>query len=869
MHHDRTAHALGVGQPNVVSGIVRRTIVQCRAALANGDFAGARQDVSRELDSGVALSPQDRAALALMLARLLAAQGQLSAAEQRLSPILDDLREGHSAAAHIFCASAVELAAQGDLEHALDLTLRAERLAPVDMQVQTNTADLYVGLVPALILDDTATAEVPDALVIRVLQLLIQRFVAAPTNAQLAHALALLAEWWATTDEVRALKLAVREVEQGDSGLRQRDEGHSAFDPWQWAIRCWVLLAFTDAYWQLWHQHLADVRGEPGSRASRESDVHVAPETSLERIRRLHERLREIYRQPDSPLHDPLRADRHQRYLVELETEHRGAQALADLMAVAPDRLRSSGFVGPLAGIGLLAAIGRSSALQQFIAQHPPSLCDGPEDRDLGPLERLRQSLSPFSPMYAMHELGWASETEAYCRQLAEANSEPRQYLCSLLCQRARAALDGGGVAEARTSCVEALRLSPRSDAVLNLFADISLARVNEALVASRTDFAQALKLSKEDLAEAPGFGRLKDVVAHVLRSHAQHLRNLLGDLPWSVADARRISALQNEAWRLDPDPELVHWTLGASRQLVAALVGDLDTTSAAAFEEAEAIVMGVERTFAGEPSVDALRVGFLRTHVTWHLRSDERIALLRGKTQLIETLARQVERAWNLDRERVERDEMWTVISFAQLAEAYIPSGEWPATLTPYDAGLALVARGLRLIPGHPELMSTQAELLRLKGTAIINREGGYDGAVLGDASKSRVLGLYAQSWTLDASSAERALAMARSCVVIRELGTAERYAHAAVLLEPDNAAARDLWAYMRAQPTYEAAARDSDYAEHLIDQGRYRDAVAYLRRADQTLIRVGYDPAWEPFVELHRIVRHNLAVLQRSGFW
>src|SRR5690242_16685393 len=117
MHYDRPANTLGVEQSNIVSGIVRRTIEQCRAALADGDLAGARQNISRELDSGVALSPHDRAALALTLARLLAAQGHLNAAEQCLSPILDDLREGHSAAAHIYCARAVELAAQGELEH--------------------------------------------------------------------------------------------------------------------------------------------------------------------------------------------------------------------------------------------------------------------------------------------------------------------------------------------------------------------------------------------------------------------------------------------------------------------------------------------------------------------------------------------------------------------------------------------------------------------------------------------------------------------------------------------------------------------------------------------------------------------------------
>lgn len=144
-------------------------------------------------------------------------------------------------------------------------------------------------------------------------------------------------------------------------------------------------------------------------------------EAALTRIRRLHERLREIYRQPDSPLHNPARAERHQQYLVTLETERKSAQVLTELMSSASDKLRACGFVGPVAGIGLLTGIGRLSGIQQFLIQQVPleNTDTAYPDTAATAMERLRQCLSPFSPMYTMHDLGWADEAEVYCRHFA------------------------------------------------------------------------------------------------------------------------------------------------------------------------------------------------------------------------------------------------------------------------------------------------------------------------------------------------------------------------------------------------------------------------------------------------------------------
>lgn len=863
---DRTGVEQDAGsQFELASEALRRA----QTLLSRNEISGAAEILIDALDDTRLTGLSLRAPLALLLARLLAAQGHLAAAVKCLASVLDYVEDRRSAA-HIYCARAVELAAQGELSPALNIARKAEELAPSDDEIRAHVEDLYTVVVPAFVLTSTAAvdgASMSDVLVADVFQRLILRFKSVPNNLQLAHVIALVTERHAIRADTQALQTAMETAENNGYSQRQVQYDDGEFDAWHWAIRCWVLLAFRTAYWQRWYRHLIEVRGE----SERDDvDLHAVGDAALARIRQLHERLREIYRQPDSPLFNLERAERHQRLLVALETERKSAQVLTDLMESAADRLRACGFVGPIAGTGLLAAIGRLPALQQFLLQQASSASTGTGNTVSAAVERLRQSLSPFSPMYTMHEdLGWPIEAEAYCRRLAASNAEPRTYLASLLCQQAGAALDEGDIVQARKSCIEVLHLAPADNTALELFAKVSERRVQDALATNRTNFAYALRLAKQDLAEAPSERRLNAVVARVLRLHAQHLLDLLGDAEPNVLDAKRILALQNEAWGLDPDPEWQKWTLAGAMMVVAALAADPKKANATTFDEAEATVSRAEHMFAGDAGVVALRVGLLRTRVNWHLLDEGRIALLRGKTQQIQSLAGQVERAWNLDRERNEDDQRWTAISFAQLAEACVADDGWPATLAPFDSALALIARAVRLVPGQLILIGVQAELLRRKANALINLEGGFDGAVLSDAAKRMVVSLFAQSWKLDASMASRGLAIAHACAAIGEYAAAEWYAHAAMTLEPANAEARDLWALIRARPTYDAAARDEDYAEQLIDQGRSREAVGYLMRANDTLARSGYDPDWETFAELHRVVRHNLDVLRRAGFW
>lgn len=847
------------------SEVLRRA----QAMLSRNEISGAAEILIDALDDARLTGLSLRSPLALLLARLLAAQGHLAAAVKCLAPVLDYV-EDRLSAAHIYCARAVELAAQGELSPALNIARKAEELAPSDDEIRAHVEDLYTVVVPAFVLTSTAAADgagMPDVVVADVFQRLILRFQSAPNNLHLAHVIALLAEQHAARADTQALQTAVETAENNGYSQRPVQYDNGEFDAWHWAIRCWVLLAFRTAYWRRWYRHVTEVRGE----SERDDvDLHAAGDAALARIRHLHERLRDIYRQSESPLFNLERAERHQRLLIALATERKSAQALTDLTGSASDLLRAGGFVGPIAGPGLLAAIGRLPALQQFLLQQASPASTGTGDTVSAAVERLRQSLSPFSPMYTMHEdLGWPIEAEAYCRRLAASNVEPRTYLASLLCQHARVALDAGDIVQARKSCIEALHLAPKDNSTLELLAKVSERRVQDALATNRTNFAYALRLAKQDLAETPSDRRLKAVVARVLRLHAQHLLDLLGDAEPNVLDAKRILALQNEAWGLDPDPEWQKWTLAGAIMVVTALVADPETANSTTFEEAEATVSRAEHMFASDISVVALRVGLLRTRVNWHLLDEGRIALLRGNTQQIEALVGQVERAWNLDRERNEDDQRWTAISFVQLAEACIPDDGWPATLAPFENALAIIESGSRLVPGQLILIVAQAELLRRKANAIINLEGGFDGAVLSDAAKRTVVSLFAQSWKLDASVAARGLAIARACVMIDAYAAAEWYAHAAMTLEPANAEARDLWALIRARPAYDAATRDEDYAEQLIHQGRSRDAVGYLMRANETLARCGYNPAWETFTDLHRVVRHNLDVLRRAGFW
>lgn len=871
MQHNLSGDSLDTGyDTSSQSNIANETLRIARALLSQGQRSAATEALTRALDGAQIPAQFVRAPLALLLARLLASQGHLAAAEECLMPVLEYV-DDRRIAAHILCARAIELASLGDVAYALALTTRARELAHIDAEIVARTDELYTVLVPAKMLAGAKPGEVSDELVTRVVQILVQRFKAAPNNVQIAHVIALLVERYSTRADIQTLRDVLKAAEQGRArssyqGTQQNDQ----LEMWDWAIRCWVLLAFTEGYWQRWYRHLVESRGES---ASDDIEPHAVGKASLQRIRRLHEHLRDLYGREGSPLYNPPLAKKHERYLVALETEYKSARVLTALMISASEQLRVSGFVGPAAGIGLLAAIGRSAPIRQFVLQQSPQTRVGGPDATSEAIERLRQCLSPFSPMYTMHDLGWAEKAEAYCRKLAAHHLEPRQFLLTLLHLKAQAAFQGNSLDDARKSCVEAMRLSRGShemQEIVELFAAVSERRVQLALDAHRTNFAEPLALAREDLVEAPDDERLKAGVAHVLRMHAQHVRDLLGDSTWSVSDARRIWALQNEAWQLDPDPEVAEWTLWASVQLVIALTNDndIEKTTASALREAETVVSTAEGMFAGNILVQGLRVALLRTRVSWHLFKDERVALVRGNTHQIEALASQVERVWGLDRERDDGLQQWVAFCFAELARACLSDDEGSATLAPYETGLTLVARGLRLVPGSPALTATQAELVRLKATAIIEREGGFDGTTLTSAVRETVLGLFAQSWSLDSSSADRALAMGRVCALIGQNSQAEWYALAATRLESANREARDLWALMRAQPAYEAASRDSDYAEQLINQRRYRDAVAYLARAEQTLARAGYNPAWEAFIELHGVIRHNLDVLRRSGY-
>lgn len=398
---DRIGVEQGAGsQLEIASEALRRA----QALLSRNETSRAAETLVSALDDQRLVELSLRAPLALLLARVLAAQGHLAAAVERLAPVLDCV-EDHRSAAHIYCARAVELATQGKLSPALDTARKAEELAPSDDEVRAHVADLYTVVVPAFVLTSTAAvddADVSRELMAEVLQRLILRFKSAPNNLQLAHVIALFAEWYATRADTQAIQTAIETAENSWNSQRpvQYDDGE--FDAWHWTIRCWILLAYRTAYWQRWYRRLIELRGET---EHNDVDLRAVADAALARIHRLHERLREFYRQPDSPLYNPERAERHQRYLVALATERKSAQVLSDLMGSASDRLRTCGFVGPIAGTGLLAAIGRLPAVQQFVQQQLSSASTGASETASAAVERLRQCLSPFSPMYTMHDL--------------------------------------------------------------------------------------------------------------------------------------------------------------------------------------------------------------------------------------------------------------------------------------------------------------------------------------------------------------------------------------------------------------------------------------------------------------------------------
>jgi len=779
---------------------VKQAIEQCRAAHAQGNMAGAIEPIERVLTGPLTLTTQERTSLILLQARLLAACGQLGAAQAVLAPV--DYILTHSAdrliAAHICCACAAESAQQGELSSALKLIKRAESLASSETTIQNQIEDLYAAIVPILALSETEATLVPESLMRQVLQRLILWFTVESNNLQVAHVIALLAEKCATIADTQALEQAIQIAEGGIPQLRQDSSTSGSYDPWSWAIRCWVLLAHHKAYWQQWYGRVIQARGDT---ETDETHLDTVQKAALERLRQWHERLRDLYQQRGSPLSNPARVALHKHYLLELEMEETSARSLIEIQRIAPALTTSSQFVGPNAGIGLLTALGQKAVLEKVITHVFGVNGDSRHYATQPAFIQLRQCLSPLSDMYAMQRLGWEKDAEAYCRPLIAHNAEARIFLATLLYQQAQTAYEKKDFTEARRTCVEALGVDPWLADARALFVEMSEARVRRVLAANRHDFDQALQLAREDLAVLPTEQGLKHNVAGVLRTHAQERLDRLGKSKPDVAEARLIAGLKNEAWLLDPDLDVEGWTLAGIFALLNALLANLQGVTAATLKEAEAVVNHAEQIFPENEEVTRLRTYLLYRRVDWHVVREEHMEQLRASSSQREAVAQDIERAWQLDSERGEEDEPWTANKFVLLADLSVPADGWPATIEPYDIALEFLDRGLRLVPDSPELIVARAEILRVKAAAIIHFEGGFANRPLSYGVKGLVLKLFAESWQLDATSVKRALAMTRACAAIGEYVAAEYYAHSAVLLEPDNFEAQTLWVEMHAR--------------------------------------------------------------------
>ncbi|HKV85493.1 MAG TPA: hypothetical protein VJN88_13115, partial [Ktedonobacterales bacterium] len=121
--------------------VARAVIEQSRALIANGELKRANDLLVHAIDDSGISEPSIRASLVVMLACLLAAQGRLGEAEERLNPVLPYITDRRSAA-RIFCARAVELACEGSLDRALEVTACAEGIGSTDHELTNQVDDL-------------------------------------------------------------------------------------------------------------------------------------------------------------------------------------------------------------------------------------------------------------------------------------------------------------------------------------------------------------------------------------------------------------------------------------------------------------------------------------------------------------------------------------------------------------------------------------------------------------------------------------------------------------------------------------------------------------------------------------------------------
>lgn len=822
-------------------------LMLARAQIKDAQLDMAAATLQGYLDSLTENDEQDRVDAIILLARVYASQQKYDLAEKFLRevPLVEPVT---SLLAEVLSAQAANFASEDKQATALKLTSEAHSLCPASTEVTSHIHDLLCILVPVLALSPTEDVQVQPDLLFVTLDLLLGRLKDEATNGQLLHTIALLGEHIA------------------NSAAGDMARGSNLQLAWEKAAACWVQLAHNQNWWRQWSAHIGQLRGQPPA------DVSDLPQQVIERLKRECE---EFASQDSRMGTQSTGPDMGRERLLRLANEIDSADAIASIMERAAAQANALGFFGPVAGVNMLAYLGRISQLEMLLQRGNllvirPSL---PADEIDTALQTLRECMSPLWQVYALRRMGRTDEAVTECRKTAHRDVLAKALLIELLVERGRALLEGDDASGAREVCLEALKLAPNNSDVQALAADVCRHDVYETLGRHSRKYDEAIVVARADLQRAPNAQPIKKVLAWVLVDKAMHLYDFHGESLPPTAACEALACVK-EARNLDETEANDDLVVFAFRKVVGANLSDPDLSESQRLTAWEEVITQGERTIPNNTVWRDMRVGLLRSRAQMYLSDQANKAAIRSNPSWISTIAAYLEQAWRLDDSPDDDDRIFTALCISDLAELFLSENPKARTAGQYKAAHDLLTQALTWMPVTDVVLGVRAWLYRSQAFVLYEAAGGMEGNAVPEANRQTIMQLFNLSWQASHSDAEAEglVAMAMASIGMEQYPAARRYATQA--LRSSDAEIRTRAASLLAdadfEESYNKAVDHFNAASTLFNRKQYARALQSLRAASEQLRQT---PTTTPHQiaavqDLYGLVTENTNLLHQAGY-